>query len=306
MKWLRADYLSAIVFSVAAHAAIVAYVLPETVETRIAGGAEVAMMRIGDAFADAVMAGEEVGEAEAVDATEPPLEAVTEVAEAVEEAVQPVDGEAAEAVSSDVRSSQPLQAQAALTDSLSPVTVAEDVLKPVPELPVSQPLPTAEKKPPAKNTATMPEAKPERPADKERTPKAKEKTTPKEQPARKKAASKKGSGGEQAANARKSASGSKTAKQSSNAGNGAVSNYPGKVYARIARTRRKNAGGTGTARVSFSISSGGGLASVRLAKSSGNSRVDNAAVAHVKRAAPFPKPPAGAQRSFVIPIQFKR
>ena len=36
------------------------------------------------------------------------------------------------------------------------------------------------------------------------------------------------------------------------------------------------------------------------------SRVDRAAVAHVKRASPFPKPPAGAQTRFVIPIEFRR
>jgi len=303
MKWLRADHLAAIGFSLAVHAGIAAYVLPEAAETRIAGGEEVSVMVIGDAFADAVMAGEEIGEVEAIDEAEP-VEPVTETAEAVEEVVQPVDTGSAVAVSQDVQSSQPLRAIAALADPQSQVAITEEVLKPVPEQPLPKPRPKVEKKPSQKKRVASPAAKPQKQIEKK--PLQKAKPEPKKPVAKKKAGKKKGSGGKQNANARKSASGSKTAKQSSKAGNAAASNYPGKVYSRIARTRRKNAGGTGTARVSFSISSGGGLAGVRLASSSGNSRVDSAAVAHVKRAAPFPKPPAGAQRSFVIPIQFKR
>ena len=94
--------------------------------------------------------------------------------------------------------------------------------------------------------------------------------------------------------------------KTASSGNAAASNYPGKVYSKIARTRQRNAGGRGVARVSFSVSPNGQAVGISIAGSSGNARVDRAAVAHVKRASPFPKPPAGAQTRFVIPIEFRR
>lgn len=90
------------------------------------------------------------------------------------------------------------------------------------------------------------------------------------------------------------------------AGNAAASNYPGKVYAKIRRTRQRAAGGRGTVRVRFSIGGSGGLAGVSVAASSGSASVDRAAVDHIRRAAPFPAPPPGAQRRFVIPIEIRR
>lgn len=90
------------------------------------------------------------------------------------------------------------------------------------------------------------------------------------------------------------------------AGNANASNYPGKVYSKIRRTRQQRAGGAGVARVRFSISSSGRLSSIRLAASSGSAAIDKVALDHVRRSAPFPPPPAGAQRSFVIPIEVRR
>lgn len=94
--------------------------------------------------------------------------------------------------------------------------------------------------------------------------------------------------------------------KASKAGNANASNYPGKVYAKIRRTRQKRAGGRGVAQIRFSISSKGGLASIRIASSSGSGSVDHAALDHIRRSAPFPPPPAGAQRQFVIPIEVRR
>lgn len=99
---------------------------------------------------------------------------------------------------------------------------------------------------------------------------------------------------------------SKSKPLSANSGNAAAANYPGKVYARIARTRQRNAGGKGVAHVSFHVTASGQAVSVTVSRSSGNARVDKAALAHVKRAAPFPRPPAGARTRFVIPIEFRR
>lgn len=88
-------------------------------------------------------------------------------------------------------------------------------------------------------------------------------------------------------------------------GNAAASNYPGQVSRKLARTRKPRLSNRGTARVAFSISSSGGLAAVSIARSSGSSQVDGAALDLIRRAAPFPRPPAGAQRQFVVPVQFR-
>ncbi|MCO6408230.1 energy transducer TonB family protein [Hoeflea alexandrii] len=93
---------------------------------------------------------------------------------------------------------------------------------------------------------------------------------------------------------------------SASSGNAAAANYPGKVFAKIARTRQRNAGGRGVVHVSFHVSTSGQAVRVTVSRSSGNARVDKAALAHIKRAAPFPRPPSGARTRFVIPIEFRR
>ncbi len=94
-----------------------------------------------------------------------------------------------------------------------------------------------------------------------------------------------------------------SAKAAAQAGNAAVSNYPGQVMRKISRLRRPRVRSRGTATVAFRIAPGGGLASIRIAKSSGSAELDAAALQLVRRAAPFPKPPAGARRSFSIGIK---
>ncbi|WP_210530464.1 energy transducer TonB family protein, partial [Rubellimicrobium arenae] len=78
----------------------------------------------------------------------------------------------------------------------------------------------------------------------------------------------------------------------------AASNYPGQVMQRLSRTRRDRISSSGTAVIAFSVSDSGTLASLGVAQSSGVAEVDQAGLALVQRAAPFPAPPAGAQRSF--------
>lgn len=89
------------------------------------------------------------------------------------------------------------------------------------------------------------------------------------------------------------------------AGNAKASNYPGLVYRKIQKTRQKRAGGRGSVRIRFSVSSSGGLARISIAKSSGSKKIDQAALAHIRRAAPFPAPPKGARRSFTIPVDIR-
>lgn len=91
--------------------------------------------------------------------------------------------------------------------------------------------------------------------------------------------------------------------QSTAAGNAAASTYPGQVMRHLARVPRPRADTRGAALVQFSIADGGSLASVRVARSSGSTRLDRAALTVVERAAPFPAPPAGADRSFSVQIK---
>lgn len=107
------------------------------------------------------------------------------------------------------------------------------------------------------------------------------------------------SSGQQRATTRSSGSGG----TQTNAGNAAASNYPGLVMRRISRAGRPRVNARGAAVVAFSIASGGRLASVSIARSSGSSVLDRAALRVVQSAAPFPKPPSGARRSFTIQIQ---
>jgi len=92
------------------------------------------------------------------------------------------------------------------------------------------------------------------------------------------------------------------------ASHGAVNSYLGSVRARIASRRPRGMHARGATVVSFGLSHTGGLRYLRLARSSGNRSLDAAALAAVRRAAPFPRPPAGMslrQLSFSIPFYFK-
>lgn len=83
----------------------------------------------------------------------------------------------------------------------------------------------------------------------------------------------------------------------------AAAAYPNAVMRRISRTRRENTRLRGVAVVAFRVGSGGQLISVGIARSSGSDELDRIAVDHVRRAAPFPPPPPGAQTSFNVQIQ---
>ena len=97
--------------------------------------------------------------------------------------------------------------------------------------------------------------------------------------------------------------GRETTSRSTEQGTAATSNYPGEVMRHLARVPRPRATGRGAALVQFSVADGGRLASARLARSSGSTRLDRAALTVVRRAAPFPAPPRGAQRTFSVKIE---
>jgi periplasmic protein TonB len=80
-----------------------------------------------------------------------------------------------------------------------------------------------------------------------------------------------------------------------------AANYPGQVLRRIARQGRPRVRHDGPdAVITFRIDAGGGLAALGIARSSGNPALDEAGLSIVRGAAPFPRPPAGAQTSFSI------
>ncbi len=86
-------------------------------------------------------------------------------------------------------------------------------------------------------------------------------------------------------------------------------NYNGMVAAHLARYKQypaaaRSAGTQGTAAVSFTIDGGGRVTSARLARSSGNSALDQEVVAMARRASPFPRPPDGQGRNFTVPVRF--
>ena len=88
---------------------------------------------------------------------------------------------------------------------------------------------------------------------------------------------------------------------------GEVASWRGALQAHLARFKRSPpGGGSGTARVSFSVTAGGGVVGVRLAASSGDPALDEAALAMVQRADPVPAPPSGmgAQVSLSVPVHF--
>lgn len=84
----------------------------------------------------------------------------------------------------------------------------------------------------------------------------------------------------------------------STGGQAAAAAYPGQVLRQITRLRPQRAPARGTVLVRFAIAGSGALADVGVAQSSGSAALDRLALDHIRRAAPFPAPPAGAQTAF--------
>lgn len=85
-----------------------------------------------------------------------------------------------------------------------------------------------------------------------------------------------------------------------------ASTYDARVWAALARHKPKGSQ-SGSAMVSFVIGTSGELRSVQVNRTSGNSRLDQMALATVRNAAPFPSPPerrSGGPRSYTIRIYF--
>lgn len=100
-----------------------------------------------------------------------------------------------------------------------------------------------------------------------------------------------------------SADGAGAPQSAAQPGNAESMNYAGQVMRHLSRVRRPRAAVAGSAYVNFSISPSGDLENVRIATTSGSKKFDRDALGVVKRAAPFPRPPAGINREFVVEIE---
>ncbi|WP_341235241.1 TonB family protein [uncultured Sulfitobacter sp.] len=195
-----------------------------------------------------------------------------------------------------------------LTQQMTPTPTMMAALTPLPAAPTA-PV-TAEAPKPETITAEPPETQAplqsQRP--KEKTPEVVKKK-PKKKPVKKvetrgnaKRNNTKGADAGQNKDAKATTTG-QTQKAASQAGNAAVSNYPGQVMRRISRVGKPRVKSKGEAVIAFTISASGGLGGVSVARSSGSAALDQAALTLIRKAAPFPKPPAGARRQYTIKIK---
>jgi len=319
-------------------------VVTESNQTLVSAGAEVEAMEVPEVAEAEPLVAEAVQPVQAIaaDAAEP-VEAVeseeiasAEVLTAVVETAQPVVGdvpqivsEAATIVAETVTPSQsdPLDAiRTATIRELTPETPAQvlpqALVKPVETI---QPVQEASLSPTVEEiTEVVPipmprivrepvEAKAE--PIKER-PKAEQpkKQPEKQQPERKPPSKQANLGNGGAADADTAASKKSGGGQGKkdDGGSAAASKYPGLVEAKVVRAAKypkKAKGDGGEALVSFVVGASGKVVQVALARSSGNAALDDAAIAAVNRAAPFPPIPEAAGRSswsFTVPLYFKK
>lgn len=299
----------------------------ETIQIAGSVAIEVDLAALGFAEADQSAAGEfaeavepvetaeavevEVAEAVPVDRPEP-VEPVQEVAKPIPvEAVEPVRAETTPVIPDLVEG--PSDVEIATATPVTPETITEAApVETVEAEPVEEEVEVA-----AIVHVPVPTARPEY------TPPAKPRRVeaPKpEKPTRQVRQAFAGSAGQNQADAKKgiaqgSRQGTATNESAGNqrrseAGNAAVSNYPGQVANKLRRAVRPQRGrDRGQVTVSFTVGKGGHVSGLRVARGSGSPQLDQAALDTVNRAAPFPPIPDAAGRNswnFNLPIAFSR
>lgn len=90
------------------------------------------------------------------------------------------------------------------------------------------------------------------------------------------------------------------AQQRREAGGREAARYGDLVMRQIARSPRARAPERGVVTVGFEIGADGGVLRVAVVASSGAAALDAVAIDHIRRAAPFPPPPAGAETRFAF------
>lgn len=92
-----------------------------------------------------------------------------------------------------------------------------------------------------------------------------------------------------------------------NGGDAAVARYPSEVLGKLRRALRSNSSSRGEVVVRFTVLANGQVSGISIGRSSGNAAIDQAGLATVTRAAPFPPIPAQANRAswtFDVPLAF--
>ncbi len=182
----------------------------------------------------------------------------------------------------------------------------EEETKPLEQQPIEEAAPLSSETPaeslaPAPITKAMKEAEQDKPLTAEKPKKPKRKKPESAKRKQQKAAN----AGKRQAAIRKG--GGANGRKKSRAGAATRANYAGRVQSHLARYKRSPGGGhRGRAVVRFTISRSGRVTSVRLSRRSGNSAIDRAAIAMVRRASPFPPIPAGmnGRMSFTVPVSY--
>jgi periplasmic protein TonB len=263
-------------------------------QIEMAGGGIQAEARMGSKFEDMVVGTLTAKTPDRVE--EPPVEP---------EPVEPVKAQAVqpEPVVEPVPTPMP-----ELTQQMTPTPTVMAALTPLPAAPTA---PVTAQAPKVETIVAEPpetEAPLQSQRPKEKTPEVVKKK-PKKKPVKKvetrgnaKRNNTKGADAGQNKDAKATTTG-QTQKAASQAGNAAVSNYPGQVMRRISRVGKPRVKSKGEAVIAFTISASGGLGGVSVARSSGSAALDQAALTLIRKAAPFPKPPAGARRQYTIKIK---
>ena len=283
---------------------------------KIAGGGAPAAAQLGTRFEDMAVGTLEAEPVEDITPTpEPePLEAAEALPPTSAPTVTPTPAaEPMQAVKAEPMPVAPPPATAAQTPvlpALTPVETPPETASATPTITAAAPVPpvetlTAEAEDDAPRLSQRPQRR-----DPERAAEAAKKAKPKPQPKPKPKQTTRGNakrdntkGAQTAARAGNAAQSGTRQRAAAPAGNAAASNYPGQVMSRIARVGKPRVRSRGTAVIAFSIGGGGQLAGARVARSSGSAALDQAALGIIRQAAPFPRPPAGAQRNFSIQIK---
>lgn len=323
-----------LVLSLALHASATFLFLegPETVQ--IAGGEPVSVVMLGsEAFEDTALTGEESPTEVAPEPIEPEAVQPEEVQPETVQPAPPVPPEPAESTPAEpsetpetiepeavapngVVVAEPVTPEAAAPEE--PATPQTPALPVEPQAPAEEPVEAAEAIEPLPDpieNAPVPTPRPEYTPP---PPRQVVREEPRRQPpsgaqGNAQANQQRGSTSGQAAQGA-SQEGAREAARANAAGNAAVSNYPGQVVTRLRRALRYPAEArrdrlTGEVHVSFTVSASGGVSGVSVVRSSGYPALDQAAIATVQRAAPFPAIPGAAGRSswpFTVPLAFTR
>ena len=307
IKSSRTAAITAGLFATTLHAAYL-FVPTNEQDAQIAGGAASAAAAIGNAFTDLAVGTNvpdvlEVQEAEPV-SNAAPFEDVKQQSEAAKQVQEPMEVSSGQSIQKPFETLQPSElettSQPSATNTTTPST------------------PTHAQSPIAAETSQTKDAKETRRADVEHKtssvePAGQVRESFKNETAQKpveqtvkprgNAAINAQKGADNGAKNQKAAESSTTSSQTKAAGNAAITNYKGKVFRKISRAKRSKVKIRGAVRVSLTIGPNGALVDVRVSKSSGSAKLDQVAVAQVKRAAPFEPTPDGRGLRFDISIK---